>query len=252
MSEAQKRNPLRYWLGKKRVITEKWRQGINRNTGLFKKGFIPWNKNKKGEYHLWPNGRVVSQKTKDKISLANKGKTAWNKGLKNWMSEEGRKRMIESKVGKKMSEEQKKKRQKRVNINCLNCEVNIETTPFFIKRTKFCSPKCQYTYCKGSKHYNWNPDRRKVEGNKRTLIDLDYRIWARSVKKRDNWQCKINNNECSGRLEAHHILPWSKFPELRYNLNNGITLCHFHHPRKRAEEIKLAPMFQNMVSAIAN
>jgi hypothetical protein len=34
---------------------------------------------------------------------------------------------------------------------------------------------------------------------------------------------------------------------LRYNINNGITLCQFHHPRKRVEEQRLIPFFQNMV-----
>jgi hypothetical protein len=60
-------------------------------------------------------------------------------------------------------------------------------------------------------------------------------------------KCKTNNCDCSGRLEAHHILSWSKFPELRYEVNNGITLCKFHHPKKRIDEIKLAPYFKNMV-----
>ena len=30
-------------------------------------------------------------------------------------------------------------------------------------------------------------------------------------------------------IRAHHILPW-RIVELRYNINNGITLCQFHHP----------------------
>ena len=51
----------------------------------------------------------------------------------------------------------------------------------------------------------------------------------------------------TGRIEAHHILPWSNYPELRYEINNGISLCHFHHPRKKNDEIKLAPMFNQLV-----
>lgn len=39
-----------------------------------KKGNTPWNKGKKGEYHLWPNGRVISKEQRIKIAMARKGK----------------------------------------------------------------------------------------------------------------------------------------------------------------------------------
>ena len=74
-----------------------------------------------------------------------------------------------------------------------------------------------------------------------------HREWSQLVKNRDGWKCKISNNNCFGKVVAHHILPWSKFPELRYEVNNGITLCHFHHPRKRNDEMRLAPIFQELV-----
>jgi len=35
--------------------------------------------------------------------------------------------------------------------------------------------------------------------------------------------------------------------QLRYNIKNGITLCHFHHPKKRMEEKRLIPFFQGVV-----
>ena len=38
-------------------------------------------------------------------------------------------------------------------------------------------------------------------------------------------------------------------PKLRYEVNNGITLCHFHHPRKINDEMNLAPIFQELVKA---
>ena len=100
----------------------------------------------------------------------------------------------------------------------------------------------------GNKHYRWNPNREEIIGNKRDNTNAEYHLWARNVKKRDGWKCKLRNYECSGKLEAHHILPWSKFPELRYKLNNGIALCQNHHPRSRDGEIKLAPVFQEIVT----
>lgn len=103
---------------------------------------------------------------------------------------------------------------------------------------------------KGSKHYRWNPDREAVKKNLRN--DGEYLQWVLRVKKRDKGQCKIKNKGCSGYLIVHHILSWSQYPELRYEINNGITLCQAHHPRKRAEEVRLAPIFQDIVSTIAN
>ena len=105
---------------------------------------------------------------------------------------------------------------------------------------------------RGKNHYAWNPNREAVRKNRRDNKNADYHLWARSVKRRDGWKCKINNHECCGKLEAHHILPWSKFPELRYEINNGITLCHYHHPRKRDDEIRLTPFFQKMLLTVAN
>lgn len=44
-----------------------------------------------------------------------------------------------------------------------------------------------------------------------------------------------------------NFIGFTKFPELRHDINNGITLCHFHHPRKREDEINLSPYFKELV-----
>ena len=103
----------------------------------------------------------------------------------------------------------------------------------------------------GPNHYAWKEDRNLLakqderNGNR-------HKEWSLAIKNRDSWTCKISNQNCSGAVVAHHILPWAKFVELRYNINNGITLCQFHHPRKRAEEIRLAPSLQRLVSVQVN
>jgi hypothetical protein len=71
--------------------------------------------------------------------------------------------------------------------------------------------------------------------------------WAVAVKNRDGWKCKISDNNCFGRLESHHILRWKDYPELRYEVNNGITLCQFHHPRKIKDEMNLIPTFKELI-----
>lgn len=99
----------------------------------------------------------------------------------------------------------------------------------------------------GEKRYNYIKDKNRLKKSDRKDLSSAYMNWARSVKNRDNWKCKINNNECEGRLESHHILSWKDYPELRYNLNNGITLCVKHHPRKRSEEKRLSSYFQEII-----
>ena len=79
-------------------------------------------------------------------------------------------------------------------------------------------------------------------------LDGKYRYWMLEVKKRDNWKCKLLSDECKGRLESHHIFNWKDYPELRYVINNGITLCAFHHPRGREEEKRMIPIFQELLS----
>jgi len=96
-------------------------------------------------------------------------------------------------------------------------------------------------------HHSWIEDRGALKKSEYKHLDVAYLEWMKAVKNRDDWKCKINNEECRGRLEAHHILRWSKFPELRYEVNNGISLCALHHPRKINDEETLAPLFRELI-----
>jgi hypothetical protein len=96
----------------------------------------------------------------------------------------------------------------------------------------------------GENHWNWKGG---ISKNVHSVDEPNYKEWRKRIFKRDNYKCRMDKN-CKSYIQAHHILPWRDYPELRYEINNGITLCLAHHPRKRAEEKRLAPLFMELVS----
>jgi hypothetical protein len=186
----------------------------------FKKNYIPWNKGK----ILAP----LSDEIKAKISVSLKGRK---------YSEEHRNKLSLSKMGDKNPQRLLKNREKN-RIAHLGKKCSPET----IKKMRDSHPT-------GEKSPLWIKDRTKLsriskQGDRRTSA---YLFWRKSVWLRDNFKCKIANPNCNGRIEAHHILSWRDYPELRHDVNNGITLCHYHHPRKRVEEVSLVSYFQELL-----
>lgn len=62
----------------------------------------------------------------------------------------------------------------------------------------------------------------------RNRATTEYKEWRRAVFTRDDWTCQLCGKR-GGRLQAHHIKKWSEFPELRYEVSNGTTLCESCH-----------------------
>lgn len=60
--------------------------------------------------------------------------------------------------------------------------------------------------------------------NERARKNYQYREWREKVFERDNWTCQKCNKR-GGILHPHHIKSFSEYPELRYEIFNGITLC---------------------------
>lgn len=52
----------------------------------------------------------------------------------------------------------------------------------------------------------------------------EYKSWRNAVFKRDNYTCQLCGAK-GVRLNAHHKKQYALFPELRYVVSNGTTLC---------------------------
>lgn len=79
---------------------------------------------------------------------------------------------------------------------------------------------------KGEKSHFWKGG--VCPKNLRIRKSLNFCLWRESVFVRDNWTCQ----KCmvkGGIIHPHHIQNFAQYPELRFALDNGITLCKNCH-----------------------
>jgi len=99
--------------------------------------------------------------------------------------------------------------------------------------------------------------RRGRISNSRDFRDPFYINWRKQVYKRDNYTCQFPGCDCTARkgdnrrralgLQAHHILTWAEYPSLRFNVQNGITLCRRAHDLIKGKENLYVKAFSQIV-----
>lgn len=62
-----------------------------------------------------------------------------------------------------------------------------------------------------------------------------YRHFREAVLERDGHTCQMCGTK-NGTMNVHHIKPFSRYPELRVDVNNGITLCTKCHRKAHKHE----------------
>lgn len=96
------------------------------------------------------------------------------------------------------------------------------------KEVKICR-ECWRNHNVGENHPSWKPEipdeKRKLYAHRGTD---KYKTWSLKIKERDNYMCKKCN--ASGvDMESHHIFSVKDYPDLIYDINNGICLCSSCH-----------------------
>jgi hypothetical protein len=72
--------------------------------------------------------------------------------------------------------------------------------------------------------HNLSRKYRELSGERNILPEA--REWRKKVYERDNYTCQVSNQKAilTNTLVAHHIESWNSNQELRFEVNNGITL----------------------------
>jgi len=210
-------------------------------------------KSKYSHVSFW-KGKKLSEEHRKKLSLAKLGKCPWNKkGLFTglciscnksfsviWAKRSQkycsidcsvkmlhRKEIIEKRAdtvrGSKRPRQSLIMRGEKCNFwkggkpKCIDC--GKELLSYKAKRCRQCVSRI---YMAGKNNPNWNNGSTPI--NQKIRTSFEYKQWRKSVFKRDNYTC----HECGNinrKLNADHIKPFAYFPELRFELSNGRTLC---------------------------
>lgn len=143
-----------------------------------------------------------------------KGFTPWSKGTKGLVKGFTGKHTEETK--RKISETLKRKR--------IRPSVIFDGTGK--KRTKETVQKIANAL-RGEKSHLWKGG----VTSKHEIIrhSLEYKLWRTAVFERDKYTCIWCGDNKGGNLEADHIKSFSQYPELRFAIDNGRTLCKECH-----------------------
>lgn len=90
---------------------------------------------------------------------------------------------------------------------------------------------------RGEENPNWKGG--ITSENKLSRATFEYQEWRNKVFERDNYICQRCGYDKGHIIEAHHIKPFKKFKELRYDVSNGITLCKYCHREVHRKKIAL-------------
>lgn len=117
----------------------------------------------------------------------------------------------------------------RARVKCRQCGEEFEVQNYRKSKANFCSHECCVKF----------RDQGKRTADKKIRQSMVYRKWREAVFKRDGYSCVIcGDRNYTGRgetviINADHIKPFALHPELRFDINNGRTLCEPCHRKTK-------------------
>lgn len=176
-----------------------------------------------------PKGFKFSMESRKRMSQSHKGNTS---ALGRKLSEEHKKKISLSNTGKKKTDETKRKislwrtGRKLSEQHKLNC-VNGRKAKSGWKKSLETREKMKASARKGEDNHLWKGGITPI--NTAIRQSFEYRLWRESVFERDNYMCiwcgARNGSGKAVVLNADHIKPFAYYPELRFAIDNGRTLC---------------------------
>lgn len=168
----------------------------------------------KGRY---VKGHQHSPEILKKLSLANMGKIhlqSWNAGLT---------KETDERVAKMASKKRGVKTAPRLHRRGIRVSQNTEFKKGLVPKGGFST-----RFKKGANHPLWKNG--VTSENEKIRKSGEYKNWRIAVYRRDGFCCQICKKHCDKKnIVAHHKNSFSLYPQSRFVVEEGITLCRRCH-----------------------
>lgn len=116
----------------------------------------------------------------------------------------------------------------KLKFYCHGCESTFYQHYNALQNKKGCKT-CGVKRRSGENHHSYNPNLTEEERSlsRDMLYGKSKRSWRAKVHKAHGWRCVLCGSK--EKLIAHHLDSYANHPDKRLDVDNGVTLCDYHH-----------------------